>query len=81
VPGTVHIGRETEEQARITAQLKHGTGKHTKTVLTPQPSDSVNDPLSECFLDTHFSTRLIHGQIGLLQPSTSIPSSLVRVRD
>lgn len=50
VPGTVHIGRETEEQARLTSQLKHGTGRHTKTVLTPQPSDSVNDPLSKYLL-------------------------------
>jgi hypothetical protein len=55
VPGTVHIRRETEEQARLTSQLKHGTGKHTKTVLTPQPSDSVNDPLSE-YLPTKFDS-------------------------
>ena len=50
VPGTVYIGRETEEQARLTSHLKHGTGRHTKTVLTPQPSESVNDPLSEYLL-------------------------------
>lgn len=47
VPGTVHIGRETQEQAHLTEGLKHGTGRHSHIVLVPQPSDSPNDPLSE----------------------------------
>ncbi len=47
VPGTVHFSRETEEQQRATANLKHGTGRFSKTVLVPQPSDSPNDPLSK----------------------------------
>lgn len=51
VPGTVHIDRGTEQQRALTANLKHGTGKDEGIVLVPQPSDSVNDPLSK---------RLIH---------------------
>ncbi len=50
VPGTVHIGRETEEQARLTAHLKRGTGKDANIVLIPQPSESPNDPLSEYYI-------------------------------
>lgn len=52
VPGTVHIGRETEQQARLTANLKHGTGRDADIVLIPQPSNSPNDPLSESLLFT-----------------------------
>ncbi|KAF2096044.1 MFS general substrate transporter [Rhizodiscina lignyota] len=46
VPGTVHLRRDTEEQDRLTKNLKHGTGRYATTVLTPQPSESPNDPLN-----------------------------------
>jgi hypothetical protein len=47
VPGTVHIGRETEEQVQLTSGLKHATGRNSHIVLVPQPSESPNDPLSK----------------------------------
>ncbi len=46
VPGTVHIERDTAQLRSLTANLKHGTGRDEGIVLVPQPSDSVNDPLS-----------------------------------
>lgn len=30
--------------------LKHGTGKYSNIILTPQPSDSPNDPLNVSLL-------------------------------
>lgn len=47
VPGTVHVQSETEEQKAITSNLKHGGKGEEATVLVPQPSDSINDPLSK----------------------------------
>jgi len=47
VPGTVHVERDTEQLRSLTANLKHGTGRDEGIVLVPQPSDSVNDPLSK----------------------------------
>lgn len=46
VPGTVHFQSETEEQKALTSNLKHGGKGEEDIVLVPQPSDSVNDPLS-----------------------------------
>lgn len=46
VPGTVHVERDTEQLRSLTANLKHGTGRDEGIILVPQPSDSVNDPLS-----------------------------------
>ncbi|KAH8810615.1 major facilitator superfamily domain-containing protein [Xylogone sp. PMI_703] len=76
VPGTVHIGRETEEQARLTANLKRGTGRHAGLVLVPQPSESPNDPLnwsyaSRCFQSVFLScgTGLLAGTHNFLNPA------------
>ncbi|KAE8347025.1 hypothetical protein BDV24DRAFT_147148 [Aspergillus arachidicola] len=41
VPGTVLLVDDTHEQS-----TKHATGKHTKIVLIPPPSDDPNDPLN-----------------------------------
>ncbi|KAL1898595.1 hypothetical protein Sste5346_003499 [Sporothrix stenoceras] len=46
VPGTVQLEGEDEATLRVTANLKHGTGRHADVVLAPQPSDSPNDPLN-----------------------------------
>lgn len=59
VPGTVHISRETEAQVALTSRLKHGTGRFAKVVLTPQPSDSPNDPLSVFRLRIAYYKRLL----------------------
>jgi hypothetical protein len=37
---------EEAAQTDITANLKHGTGKHAHIVLAPQPSEDPNDPLN-----------------------------------
>lgn len=54
VPGTVHLHSEGEEEdsRNHTANLKHGSGRHSNIVLVPQPSDSPNDPLSMLYLDS-----------------------------
>ncbi|CAK7206912.1 hypothetical protein SEUCBS139899_009719 [Sporothrix eucalyptigena] len=46
VPGTVQLEGEDEITLQATANLKHGTGRHTDVILAPQPSDSPNDPLN-----------------------------------
>lgn len=52
VPGTVQLEGEDEVTLRVTANLKHGTGRHADVVLAPQPSDSPNDPLSELYSES-----------------------------
>ncbi|KAI1475163.1 MFS general substrate transporter [Daldinia eschscholtzii] len=50
VPGTVILADQTDipdEYKNISRELlKHGTGKYSHIILTPQPSDSPNDPLN-----------------------------------
>ncbi|KAI1466194.1 MFS general substrate transporter [Daldinia caldariorum] len=50
VPGTVILADQTDipdEYRDISRELlKHGTGKYSHIILTPQPSDSPNDPLN-----------------------------------
>ncbi|PUU77106.1 major facilitator superfamily domain-containing protein [Tuber borchii] len=48
VPGTVTLYEDqgTEEALSRTSHLKHGTGKDSKLLLVPQPSNSPNDPLN-----------------------------------
>lgn len=46
VPGTVILNEENAHSETITGDLKHGTGKYSHVVLTPQPSDDPNDPLN-----------------------------------
>ena len=45
VPGTVELDEGATESHGL-SNLKHGTGKFSKIVLSPQPSDDVNDPLN-----------------------------------
>ncbi|OAA63693.1 Major facilitator superfamily domain, general substrate transporter [Niveomyces insectorum RCEF 264] len=66
VPGTVHIGRETEEQAALTSKLKHGKGRFAKVVLTPQPSDSPNDPLNWSTTTKYFHSIFLSAGTGLM---------------
>ncbi|KAG9239730.1 serine/threonine kinase 16 [Amylocarpus encephaloides] len=49
VPGTVILEEDVAHSETITGNLKHGTGKHSHIVLTPQPSDDPNDPLNWSF--------------------------------
>ncbi len=46
VPGTVLLNDEAAHAEAQTANLKHGTGKNSHIVLSPQPSDDPNDPLN-----------------------------------
>ncbi|KAL3425209.1 major facilitator superfamily transporter [Phlyctema vagabunda] len=43
--GTI-ILEDIAESENVTGDLKHGTGKNKHLVLTPQPSDDPNDPLT-----------------------------------
>ncbi|KAK4934283.1 hypothetical protein LTR10_024402 [Elasticomyces elasticus] len=46
VPGTVLLNDEAAHSEHQTGNLKHGTGKNSHIVLSPQPSDDPNDPLN-----------------------------------
>ncbi|KAI1205116.1 MFS general substrate transporter [Annulohypoxylon truncatum] len=50
VPGTIILADQSdvpEEYRDISRDLlKHGTGKHSHIILSPQPTDSPNDPLN-----------------------------------
>merc|ERR1712000_671532 len=46
VPGTVLLNDEAAHSESQTGNLKHGTGKNSHIVLSPQPSDDPNDPLN-----------------------------------
>ncbi|KAF2093917.1 serine/threonine kinase 16 [Rhizodiscina lignyota] len=46
VPGTVLLNDEAAHSEAITQGLKHGTGRNTHIVLSPQPSEDPNDPLN-----------------------------------
>ncbi|KIX96929.1 uncharacterized protein Z520_07043 [Fonsecaea multimorphosa CBS 102226] len=46
VPGTVLLNDEAAHAEAQTANLKHGTGRNSHIVLSPQPSDDPNDPLN-----------------------------------
>ncbi|KAJ9608839.1 hypothetical protein H2200_006610 [Cladophialophora chaetospira] len=46
VPGTVLLNDEAAHAEAQTGNLKHGTGKNSHIVLSPQPSDDPNDPLN-----------------------------------
>ncbi|KAK8205637.1 hypothetical protein M8818_004813 [Zalaria obscura] len=46
VPGTVLLDDENTQVEEITGALKHGTGRNSHIVLSPQPSEDPNDPLN-----------------------------------
>ncbi|KAF4634329.1 hypothetical protein G7Y89_g3774 [Cudoniella acicularis] len=46
VPGTAILNEENAHSETVTGELKHGTGKYSHIVLTPQPSEDPNDPLN-----------------------------------
>ena len=46
VPGTVLLNDQAADVENITSTLKHGTGKNSHIVLSPQPSEDPNDPLN-----------------------------------
>jgi hypothetical protein len=46
VPGTVLLDDEAAHSEDTTHGLKHGTGKNSHIVLSPQPSEDPNDPLN-----------------------------------
>jgi hypothetical protein len=46
VPGTVLLDDEAAHSEERLVGLKHGTGKDSHIVLSPQPSDDPNDPLN-----------------------------------
>jgi MFS family permease len=46
VPGTVLLNDQAAHAEEQTANLKHGTGRNSHIVLSPQPSDDPNDPLN-----------------------------------
>jgi hypothetical protein len=47
VRGTMHLQGEAKKHIRNTSQLKHGSKISGDLMLAPQPSDSLNDPLSK----------------------------------
>ncbi|KUJ23812.1 serine/threonine kinase 16 [Mollisia scopiformis] len=46
VPGTIILEEDIAHSEATTGALKHGTGRSSHIVLTPQPSDDPNDPLN-----------------------------------
>jgi hypothetical protein len=50
VPGTVLLNVNELQQdapsALMAKELKHGTGRNSHIILSPQPSDDPNDPLN-----------------------------------
>jgi hypothetical protein len=46
VPGTVLLNDEAAHVESVTQGLKHGKGKDSHIVLSPQPSADPNDPLN-----------------------------------
>jgi MFS family permease len=46
VPGTVLLNDETTQVDAATHALKHGKGRNSHIVLSPQPSEDPNDPLN-----------------------------------
>ena len=46
VPGSIILEEEQAHSENVTGNLKHGTGKNSHIVLTPQPSNDPNDPLN-----------------------------------
>ena len=45
VPGTSLLEDDAVGADAVSSTLKHATGKHQHTVLVPQPSNDLNDPL------------------------------------
>jgi len=45
VPGTILLNDETASE-EYTLALKHGKGRNSHIVLSPQPSEDPNDPLN-----------------------------------
>ena len=48
VPGTVLLDDQSAHAEDVAGGLKHGTGRDTHIVLSPQPSEDPNDPLNWC---------------------------------
>ncbi|CAK7213962.1 hypothetical protein SEUCBS140593_002026 [Sporothrix eucalyptigena] len=78
VPGTIHIRRDTKRDMDLTRNLKHGTGRHSKTVLVPQPSDSPNDPLNWSQWRKNYTlifltigTGIMSGTLNFVNPSNA----------
>src|SRR5947207_12359014 len=46
VPGTVLLNELAAHSEALTHGLKHGNGKNSDLILTPQPSEDPNDPLN-----------------------------------
>ena len=46
VPGTVLLNDHAAQTQDFTQTLKHGTGRSSEIVLSPQPSEDPNDPLN-----------------------------------
>lgn len=46
MPGTVLLNDEAAHTEDITGTLKHGRGKDSHILLSPQPSEDPNDPLN-----------------------------------
>ena len=46
VPGTIILEEDVAHSETVTGDLKHGTGRNSHVVLTPQPTDDPNDPLN-----------------------------------
>lgn len=83
VPGTIILEEEQAHSENVTGNLKHGTGKNSHIVLTPQPSNDPNDPLNwstarkmSIMLITGFGTILYGSTFGPLLNSSIIVVSL-----
>lgn len=46
VPGTVLLNDKAAHAEEIALGLKHGTGRNSHIVLSPQPAEDPNDPLN-----------------------------------
>ncbi|OCT53129.1 hypothetical protein CLCR_09908 [Cladophialophora carrionii] len=59
VPGTVLLDQQAAHSEDQTGRLKHGTGKNSNIVLSPQPSEDPNDPLNWSSVKKHIVLSVI----------------------
>ena len=75
VPGTVLLDQQAAHSEDQTGRLKHGAGKNSNIVLSPQPSEDPNDPLNWSQMKKHvvlaiiFFGVIIHGVVPVRNPS------------
>lgn len=73
VPGTIVLDEHEARTEAITSGLKHGSGKSSHILLSPQPSDDINDPLNwpqakkiTCIVIIFWGASMYGGTVGPL---------------